>query len=288
MVVAITGGNGQLGSCLQEISKKYPQFSFVFCDVDTLDITNIEQVEQFFIEQKPNFIINAAAYTAVDKAETEIEKAQQINVLGAENLAKMCTKYHSVIVHISTDFVFDGLKTEPYTELDTPNPLGVYGKTKLEGERAITKNCTNHYIIRTAWLYSAYGANFMKTMLRLGAEKPFLTVVSDQIGTPTHALDLAEALLTIIQKTIAEPENNRFGLYHYSNLGQCSWFDFAQKILELNNCPTPVKPIPSTDFPTPAKRPTYSVMDKTKIIHTFNIAIPTWEDSLKKCLTGLK
>jgi dTDP-4-dehydrorhamnose reductase len=282
MVVLVTGGNGQLGQSIQYIAPKYAQIDFIFADSDTLDITNEKECFSFFEKHKPHYCINTAAYTAVDKAESEPEKAHNINVLGAKNLAQACLKHNSILLHISTDFVFDGTKNSPYQETDIPNPLGVYGKTKLDGEKAIQETFSNYYIIRTSWVYSQFANNFMKTMLRLAQERDSLSIVSDQVGTPTHAVDLAECLVKIIQNhNNNQLVHTNYGLYHFSNEGYCSWFDFAKKIFEVNNVTIAIQPIPSSAYPTPAKRPLYSVLDKTKIKKTFNLDIPNWEQSLK-------
>lgn len=281
MVVLVTGGNGQLGQSIQYIAPKYAQIDFIFADSDTLDITNEKECFSFFEKHKPHYCINTAAYTAVDKAESEPEKAHNINVLGAKNLAQACLKHNSILLHISTDFVFDGTKNRPYHETDTPNPLGIYGKTKLDGEKAIQETFSNYYIIRTSWVYSQFANNFMKTMLRLAQERNSLSIVSDQVGTPTHAVDLAECLVKIIQNHNNQLAHTNYGLYHFSNEGYCSWFDFAKKIFEVNNVTIAIQPIPSSAYPTPAKRPLYSVLDKTKIKKTFNLDIPNWEQSLK-------
>lgn len=277
MVVIVTGANGQLGQSLQFIAGNYPQIQFHFYSSIDLDITNKESIEQVFKTTKPNFCINTAAYTAVDKAESEAEKATLINYIGAENLSKSCKSHNTVLIHISTDFVFDGTKNEPYKEDDITNPQGIYAKTKLDGELAIEKTNIPYFIIRTSWVYSQFGNNFMKTMLRLGQERSSLNVVNDQIGTPTNAVDLAEMILTIILSY-----SKNYGIYNFSNEGSCSWFDFAKQIFENNNINIELKPIPTTDFPTPAKRPKYSVLDKSKIKNEFNIAINSWQDSLKK------
>ncbi|MBS4040326.1 MAG: dTDP-4-dehydrorhamnose reductase [Flavobacteriales bacterium] len=281
MVVLVTGANGQLGQALQSIASKFLDIKFVFCDSTTLDITNKENIDLIFEKYAPDFCINAAAYTAVDKAESEPEKAYLINVEGVKNLAEVCKNSHTKLLHISTDFVFDGTKNTPYAEEDFPNPTGVYGITKLKGEQVIQEILEEHFIIRTSWVYSEYGHNFMKTMLRLANEKGSLTVVNDQIGTPTHAVDLAEVLLKIISTNNQQPTTNNYGTYHFSNEGQCSWYDFAKKIFELNHVTIDLKPIPTASFPTPAKRPSYSVLDKTKIKTTFGLTINPWEESLK-------
>lgn len=280
MVVLVTGSGGQLGQSLQFIAKNYSEIDFVFCDSTKLDITNKIEVEAIFNQTKPNFCINAAAYTAVDKAESEYETAELINVIGAINLAEVCKEFEVVLLHISTDFVFDGNKKTPYKEVDNTNPSGVYGQTKLDGELAIQAIWHKHYIVRTSWVYSQFGNNFLKTMLRLASERTTLSVVIDQIGTPTNAIDLAETLVEIIIKTNQQPANDNFGIYNFSNEGQCSWYEFAKKIFEFNNSQIDLKPIPTTDFPTPAKRPKYSVLDKSKIIDTFGLQIKSWEESL--------
>lgn len=281
MVVVVTGANGQLGQSIQFIANNYPEIHFIFCESATLDITNIDSCNLIFATYKPDFCINAAAYTAVDRAETEPEKAFDVNVLGAKNLAEVCKTHDTVLLHVSTDFVFDGKKTTPYTEQDTPHPTGVYGQTKREGEQAIEQTWEKHYIVRTSWVYSQIGANFMKTMLRLGTERDQLKVVDDQIGSPTLATDLAKALVTICQHTAQDFVSAPYGIYHYSNEGSCSWCAFAQQILFNHGLKTPVLPIPTTEFPTPAKRPAYSVLDKSKIKKAFPIKILSWQDALK-------
>lgn len=276
MVVLVTGANGQLGQSLQFIAPNFPELQFFFCASSELDITNLENCESIFSKINPDYCINAAAYTAVDKAENEPEKANLINVIGAKNLAEVCKKHNAILLHISTDFVFDGDKNSPYNETDITNPTGIYGQTKLDGEKAIQSVFEKYYIIRTSWVYSQFGNNFMKTMLRLASERDSISVVNDQIGTPTNAVDLANSLVKIIISN-----KNAFGVYNFSNEGQCSWYDFAQKIFEINNVNIDLKPIPTTNFPTPAKRPAYSVLDKRKMKDTFGIEIKNWEDSLK-------
>jgi dTDP-4-dehydrorhamnose reductase len=280
MVVLVTGANGQLGQAIQFVAGNYPNIRFVFCSSSDLDITNKENCKFIFNKEKPDFCINAAAYTAVDKAESEPEQAHLINVIGAKNLAEACKNFNSKLIHISTDFVFDGSKNSPYNETDLPNPKGVYGQTKLEGEIAIQEVFDAYFIIRTSWVYSQFGNNFMKTMLRLASERASLSVVSDQIGTPTNAVDLAECLVTIITEH-SKLNTEHYGIYNFSNEGQCSWFDFAKKIFEINQVKIDVTPIPTTQFPTPAERPKYSVLDKTKIKSTFGIEIKPWEQSIE-------
>ncbi|WP_353083421.1 dTDP-4-dehydrorhamnose reductase [Flavobacterium sp.] len=281
MVVLVTGANGQLGQAIEFISGNYPEINFVFCDSSELDITNKENCRETFIKYKPNFCINTAAYTAVDKAESETQKAHLINVIGPTNLAETCKEHEVVLIHISTDFIFDGNQTKPYTETDNPNPTSVYGQTKLDGEKAIQKILKQHFIIRTSWVYSQFGNNFMKTMLRLSSERDSLSVVNDQIGTPTNAVDLAEALIKIVSSNFQFLTSN-FGIYNFSNEGHCSWYDFAKKIFEINNIKIDITPIPTSSYPTPAKRPTQSVLDKTKIKLVFCVIIDCWDESLKK------
>lgn len=276
MVVLVTGAGGQLGQSLQFIAGKYAKVQFVFCTSSELDITNKVQCEYLFEKYRPDYCINTAAYTAVDKAESEPEQAYAINVTGAKNIAEVCKKHQTVLLHISTDFVFDGNHNLPYTETDVPKPAGIYGQTKLDGELAVQNYCDSYYIIRTSWVYSQFGHNFMKTMLRLASERDVLSVVNDQIGTPTHAVDLAIALMTIISS-----KKEAYGIYNFSNEGQCSWFDFAQEIFRVNNITITVNPIPTTAYPTPAKRPSYSVLDKSKIQNTFGMVIKKWEAALE-------
>lgn len=279
MVVLVTGANGQLGQSLKFIAGKYPEIDFVFCDSKTVDITQKEVINLVFNKVKPDFCINTAAYTAVDKAESEPEKAFEINVIGVKNLAEVCLDFKTKLIHVSTDFVFDGAKKTPYTEDDYTNPKSVYGQTKLDGEKAVQAVLKDYFIVRTSWVYSQFANNFMKTMLRLGAEREHLSVVDDQIGTPTNAVDLAEALIKIIKS-----DKKAYGIYNFSNEGSCSWFDFAKKIFEINKVTIDLQPIPTTQFPTPAERPKFSVLDKTKIKTVFGIAIETWDESLNKTI----
>ncbi|WP_310379666.1 dTDP-4-dehydrorhamnose reductase [Flavobacterium sp.] len=280
MVVLVTGANGQLGQSIALVANNYPSIQFKFFDYKSLDITNKKKCQEVFAKIKPHYCINTAAYTAVDKAESESEKAQIINVDGAKNIAEVCKEHDTILLHISTDFVFDGSKTTPYTERDSPNPQSVYGQTKLDGEKAIQETLNNYFIIRTSWVYSQFGHNFMNTILRLSSERTSLSIVNDQIGTPTNAVDLAEAILKIITSNIQNPASN-YGIYNFSNEGQCSWYDFAQKILEKHNININLHPIPTTSYPTPAQRPKYSVLNKSKIKTIFGIEIKTWEKSLE-------
>ena len=282
MVVLVTGANGQLGQAIQSIVGNYPSVDFVFCSSVELNITDKSNCEAVFEKYKPQFCINAAAYTAVDIAESEPEKAFVINVTGAQNLAEVCKTHDTILLHVSTDFVFDGLATQPYSEEAIPNPTGVYGVTKLQGEQAIQNTWEKHFIIRTSWVYSQFANNFMKTMLRLASERDSLSVVSDQIGTPTNAVDLAECLLTIITFDFRLSTFDCYGIYNFSNEGQCSWYDFAKEIFRLNNISINLQPIPTTAYPTPAKRPAYSVLDKSKIKKVFGIEAEDWKESLIK------
>jgi dTDP-4-dehydrorhamnose reductase len=281
MVILVTGANGQLGQALQSIAYQYLEIQFQFCGSQEVDLTNKASLQQAFKNYNPTFCINAAAYPAVDKAESEPEKAYAINADGVRNLAEVCLEYQSILLHISTDFVFDGLKNTPYTETDIPRPTGVYGASKWAGEQAIQEILTRFYIVRTAWVYSNFGANFMKTMLRLGAEHDQLKVVDDQIGSPTLATDLANALVMMCQQTTQNFTKAPYGIYHYSNEGSCSWCEFAQQIFLNHGLKTPVLPIPTAEFPTPAKRPTYSVLDKSKIKKAFALEIPSWQEALQ-------
>jgi dTDP-4-dehydrorhamnose reductase len=279
MVVLVTGANGQLGQAIQSVVGNYPSIDFVFCSSSELNITDKSNCEAVFEKYQPQFCINAAAYTAVDKAESEPENAFVINVTGAQNLAEVCKTHDTILLHVSTDFVFDGLATQPYSEEDVPNPTGVYGVTKLQGEQAIQNTWEKHFIIRTSWVYSQFANNFMKTMLRLASERDSLSVVSDQIGTPTNAIDLAETLVKIIQSCHAELVSaSNYGIYNFSNEGQCSWYDFAKEIFRLNNISINLQPIPTSAYPTPAKRPAYSVLDKSKIKCVFGVEVKDWKE----------
>ena len=281
MVILVVGGHGQLGQALQSIEKEFPEETFIFTDSDTLNILNLQEINSAFEQFKPDYCINASAYTAVDKAESELQLAQAINVEGVENLATVCKTYQTVLFHISTDFVFDGSKKTPYTEQDIPNPKSVYGQTKLDGEKVIQICTEQYYIIRTSWLYSKFANNFMKTMLRLATERDTLSIVNDQIGTPTQAVDLAEVIMVIINYHKNHQYQPNYGLYHFSNEGQCSWFEFAEAIFKKNDITIHLNPIPTSAYPTPAQRPFYSVLDKSKIKNTFGIHIKKWEESLQ-------
>lgn len=279
MVVLVTGASGQLGQSIQFIASQYPEMQFVFATSQDLDITSEERVTSFFESNKIDFCINTAAYTAVDKAESESEKAHLVNVVGPKNLSIACQKNNVTLLHISTDFVFDGNASTPYTETEITNPLGVYGLTKLEGENEVTRHCDKHFIIRTSWVYSQFGNNFMKTMLRLAQDRTELNVVADQMGTPTNAVDLADAILKIVSFDYQQPSLEKYGIYNFSNEGVCSWYDFAKEIFKINNLNIIVNPIPTEAYPTTAKRPKYSVLDKSKIKSTFGITIKSWQEA---------
>lgn len=279
--VLVTGGKGQLATCIKDIVKDNldNNCNFIYVDIDELDITKAGKVNTFFKNNNITHCINCAAYTAVDDAESNESLVEAVNVTGAKNLAIACSDSGAILIQISTDFVFNGKQTSFYDEEDLENPLGVYGLTKLNGEKAVLKYLKENFIIRTSWLYSEYKHNFLKTMLRLGRERDKLGVVCDQIGTPTYANDLA----SIIVKVIME-ENLPYGIYHYSNEGVASWYDFAKAIFEESKIQVDLSPIKSEAYPTPAERPKFSVLDKSKIKKELKLEIPYWRDSLKKCI----
>jgi dTDP-4-dehydrorhamnose reductase len=275
--ILVTGANGQLGSELKDLSSLYLNNTFIFTDVSELDICNHMAVKEFIVKNSINIIINCAAYTAVDKAEEQFELSNKINHLAVKNFASVAKQYNTKLIHISTDYVFDGTNHVPYQEIDKPKPQSVYGQTKLDGELAIQKiNPANTIIIRTSWVYSNYGNNFVKTMLRLGSEREQLGVIVDQIGTPTYARDLAKTILGILPKI----NNKNIELFHFSNEGVCSWYDFAKAIFEIKGLNVKVNAIETFQYPTAAKRPSYSVLNKSKIKNKFQIEIPHWKDSL--------
>ncbi len=284
--ILVTGSKGQLGTEIRQLAVHYPDFSFVFTDVDELDLTLQKTVDDFLGKNTFDFCINCAAYTAVDKAEDDRETARLINVTATEYLTQACAKNNTFLVHISTDYVFNGKNYRPYTETDRPSPDSYYGQTKLQGEASVMRNTQKGLIIRTSWLYSAYGNNFVKTMLRLGKERPGLGVVVDQVGTPTWAGDLARAILEILSKNTFQ--SNKVEIYHYSNEGAISWYDFARAIMHYAGLTCQIDAIASKDFPAKAPRPFYSVLDKTKIKQSFGIKVPYWLDSLKTVLKQLK
>lgn len=283
MKILITGAYGQLGNELNLLSKNYPGWEFVFTDVDSLDITDEEQVKSYVTDSNFELVINCAAYTAVDKAESDFDTARKVNALAPKLLAKYSKAVGAKYIHVSTDYVFAGDAHLPYKETDAVAPNGVYGKTKLEGEQNCQAENPETVIIRTAWLYSTFGNNFVKTMLRLGKEKEELGVVFDQVGSPTYAADLAGAILKVAESDKFVP-----GIYHYSNEGVASWYDFALAIFEISGVNCKVKPVLSENFPTPAKRPAYSVLNKAKIKGTYELEVPYWRDSLKICIKHLE
>ena len=278
-IIAVSGKAGQLGSELRELSKLFTGFDFVFTDKDELNIASTEAIEQFFEANKPNFFINCAAYTAVDKAESDKDTSYLMNATAVGNIATLCNRYNTVLVHLSTDYVFNGIGHVPYLEDDTPDPVNHYGYTKREGEKAALQNNLHTIVIRTSWVYSEYGNNFVKTMLRLMKERESINVVKDQLGSPTYALDLAEAIMAIVRYCVNNPVP--LGVYHYSNEGVISWHEFAMAIKELSGSNCTVHAIPTEQFPTPAQRPTFSVLDKQKIQTVFSIKTKPWRDSLK-------
>jgi len=278
--ILVTGSSGQLGSEIKELSKDY-SYNLFFTTRSELDIINKEDIKNFVNDNNINTIINCAAYTAVDKAEEDKVNADLVNRKAVEKLAQIAKENNIKLIHISTDYVFDGKSFKPYTEDDMTNPNSVYGQTKLDGELEMIKiNPSNSIIIRTSWVYSSFGNNFVKTMIRLGKEKDSLGVIFDQVGTPTYAKDLAKIILDIIPNI----ENKKIEVYNYSNEGVLSWYDFAKEIMKMGKIDCIINPIETFQYPTPAKRPHYSLLNKSKIKDTFNITIPYWKDSLDKCL----
>ena len=284
--ILITGANGQLGNCLRDLAADFQdKYNFYYTDVAELDITDAEAIEKFVVDNRIDIIINAAAYTAVDKAEDEADMAHLINCTAVGNLAKAAKNHGLKLVHISTDYVFSGELATPYVETDAPNPQSVYGSTKLAGERAIEESGCRAIIIRTSWLYSEYGNNFVKTMLRLGAERESLRVVCDQIGGPTYAGDLAKVIFCLIENGL---EHKGVELYHFANEGVCSWFDFSKAIMEMAGLPCRVEAIPTSEYPAKAHRPSYSVFNLGKIKSATKVGIPYWRDSLILTINKLR
>ncbi len=281
--ILITGSNGQLGSEMKVISALYPEYQFLYTDVAELDLTNAQALESFFAENKPDAVVNCAAYTAVDKAEDDVELCYKINRDAIENLGRASKENGAVLIHVSTDYVFDGTSYIPYTEDMPVCPASVYGKSKLAGEDALLAVNPESVIVRTSWLYSSFGNNFVKTMLKLGKERDSLNVIFDQVGTPTYAADLAEAIMKIVVSEKIIP-----GIYHFSNEGVCSWYDFTKTIHALAGIQCNVQPIETKDYPTRTPRPHYSVLNKGKIKAVYGIQIPYWRDSLEKCIALLQ
>ena len=288
MRVLITGSNGQLGSEIKELENNDKKVDLIFKDLPELDICNFKALQAFILDNNINAVINCAAYTAVDKAEEDEQIAKKVNSEGVSNIVKALQKVNGKLIHISTDYVFDGNNFSPYKELDPVSPIGVYGETKRAGELSVINSDIDSIVIRTSWLYSSYGNNFVKTMLRLGNEKENLGVIFDQVGTPTYARDLAKTCLDILSDAGSTNISKKGSLYHYSNEGVASWYDFAISIMELGGENCKVKPIQTKDYPTLAKRPHFSVLNKSKIKTDFKIEIPYWRDSLKDCIEKIK
>ena len=282
--IIVTGANGQLGNCIKKISEKYSwEYDFVFLDSKELDITDESSIEESFSDHKPTYLINAAAYTAVDLAESNEEKAYQVNTYGVENLAVACKKYDATLIHVSTDYVFDGESGISYTEDNFTNPQGIYGASKLKGEELALEANPKTIIIRTSWLYSEFNKNFVKTMLNLFSQKEEIGVVGDQFGQPTNANDLAEAIIKIISS-----DKKKYGVYHFSNYPETTWWEFASKIAEFSNSSIKINKLSTEQYPTAAKRPQRSTMDNTKIQEDYDIEGIHWEHSLEECISLLK
>jgi len=284
MKILITGSNGQLGNEIRELAPEYSDYEFIYTDINELDISNEDEVNKFFGHHNPSVVINCAAYTAVDKAETDKDTAFLINAIASGILARAAANINAFIVHVSTDYVYDGHNYQPYTENDALNPISIYGKSKSAGEDEVKKAGGKAVIIRTSWLYSAFGNNFVKTMMKYGRERELMNVVFDQTGTPTYARDLAKVILDILPQAMKE---HGVAIYHYSNEGVTSWYDFAKTIYEMSNITCRVNAIPTKDYPLPATRPFYSVLNKAKIKQKFGIEIPYWRDSVKECIERL-
>lgn len=283
MKTLVLGASGQLGQCLKKVAAQKNINNLSFPDESKANILDKDLLKTLFEVEKPGFVINCAAYTAVDKAEDDIDLCRRVNKDGALNIAELCKTYNATLIHVSTDFVFEGNGHELLNEDDEAKPVNIYGVTKLEGEQDVIKTIDEHFILRTSWLYSEYGNNFVKAMLKFGAERDELNIIADQVGTPTYAIDLAEAILHIIASGQKD-----YGVYHYSNEGVTSWYDFAMGIFDISKTQVKVNPIPTSQYPTRAVRPKFSVMDKTKIKSIFGIEIPYWRNSLAKCIDALK
>ncbi|RKE02526.1 dTDP-4-dehydrorhamnose reductase [Marinifilum flexuosum] len=286
--ILVTGSKGQLGSEIKELSKNYPNIHFVFTDIEELDITSFADIENFVAGKKFSYLINCAAYTNVDGAEENKEMAELLNAEATKNLATISKQNNIIPIHISTDYVFSGKGFKPYSEEEQTEPQSVYGDTKLKGENYLQEICPNHITIRTSWLYSPFGKNFLKTMLNLGKERDELQVVTDQVGTPTYAYDLASCIMQIIERLEKDNLFEDFGIYHYSNEGICSWFDFATEIQIVANNNCKINSTDSESFKTLAKRPHYSVLNKSKIKHIFELDIPHWRGRISHCINRIK
>lgn len=279
MKIVVLGASGQLGSCLKKTSAERNLTDISFPSEEQANILDKDLLDQLFSTEKPQYVINCAAYTAVDKAEDDVDTCRKVNRDGAAYIAEVCKKHQATLIHISTDFVFKGDIPKLLTEIDPAEPENIYGLTKLEGEAAIAEILPEHYTIRTSWLYSEFGNNFVKTMLRLGRERDQLGVIVDQVGSPTYAIDLANVILDI-----TESENKAYGIYHYSNEGVTSWYDFAKAVFDISNTEVVLNPVKTSEYVTKAVRPAYSVMDKTKIKKELSLQIPYWRNSLEVCL----
>jgi dTDP-4-dehydrorhamnose reductase len=287
-VILVTGSNGQLGNELRDLASSFSAFDFIFTTRENLSIDHFHEVSEFFEKNNPQYCINCAAYTQVDAAETHHEEAFKINAAAVSILADVCEEYQTRFIHFSTDYVFDGSEAKPYTEQSPTNPINVYGASKLAGENDAEEMNPETIIIRTSWVYSSYGKNFVKTMIRLMNERGSVNVVNDQIGSPTYAADLAEVIIKIISDTEHVPSHWHPGIYHFSNEGVISWFDFATEIKRLTASSCEIKPIPAAAYPTPAKRPVFSVLNKSKISETFGIELKNWKESLAACLKKIE
>ena len=286
MNILVTGANGQLGSEIKKIASRSNHYNYTFVDVEEMDLSSDDAIFRFFDGKDFDFIVNCAAYTAVDRAEEESQRSYRINADAVKTLVSICRDKQIRLIHISTDYVFDGTGNKPISEGAVPNPLSVYGKSKLEGEQHVLSSLPDAYVIRTAWVYSSYGKNFIKTISKLASERPFISVVNDQIGSPTYARDLAEAIISVIN-AIEEKRADSPGVYHYANEGSISWYDLAWFIVNYFEYACEVRSIPSEEYKTLAARPTFSVLDKRKIKRTFGIEIPHWHASLVECLKEL-
>ena len=284
MKILITGANGQLGNELKLLGKKFPDYQLAYTDIDELDITDMQAVSAYFDKMQPDVVVNCAGYTAVDKAEQEPDLALKINALAVRNLSNACGEFNALFIHISTDYIFNGKSCRPYVETDTPAPASSYGKSKYAGETQMQSSCRNGIILRTSWLYSATGNNFVKTILKYGKERGNLNVVYDQVGCPTYAKDLAAAILEILPEL---KDHEGVEIFHYANEGVASWFDFAKAIVEFSGIKCLIHPIETRDYPLPAIRPFYSVLNKGKFKSRFGLEIPYWKDSLEECIKRL-
>jgi dTDP-4-dehydrorhamnose reductase len=285
--ILVTGANGQLGNEFRELENQYPQYQYLFVDYEELRIEDDVAVTKYFQTHEPFACVNCAAYTAVDKAETEKDKSALTNAAAVGILANACHQFNTLFIHISTDYVFDGNSSIPYNEESVTNPVNHYGLTKLLGEQLALQKNPNTIIIRTAWVYSSFGNNFVKTMMRLMKERDSINVVQDQVGSPTYAADLAEAIMRILTMVDDRSTAIKYGIFHYSNEGTISWYEFAVAIKELTGSPCKVNPVPTSQYPTPAKRPQYSLLDKSKIKAAYGVKIPGWRTSLVRCMERL-